>query len=103
MAEVPDTYDAYTTYFIMGSDVLVRDAPSKDGTAIDSLSYNIVTVPWLGEEQNGEDAEYLPIERPSGTIGYVHRDFLRSQIDYRAGFSKREQDTWKMCLFLAGD
>ncbi len=102
-AKVPDSFDPYSTYFITGSDVLMRDAPSKDGTAIDSLSYNIVTVPWLGEEQNSEDAIYLPVERPGGKLGYVHRDFLRSQIDYRASFSKREQGKWKMCLFLAGD
>ncbi len=102
-AKVPDSFDPYSTYFITGEDVLMRDAPSKDGTAIDSLSYNIVTVPWLSEEQNGEAAVYLPVERPGGTIGYVHRDFLRSQIDYRANFNKHEGGEWKMCLFLAGD
>ncbi len=102
-AKVPDSYDPYSTYFVIGSDVLMRDAPSKTGTAVDSLNYNIVTVPWLGEEQNGENAEYLPVDRPGGKIGYVHRDYLRALVDYRANFSKREGGEWKMCMLLAGD
>lgn len=33
----------------------------------------------------------------------MHRDFLRSLVDYRALFEKDPQGEWKMCIFIAGD
>jgi hypothetical protein len=94
-ADIPEIFDLYTTFVVTGSDVLLRDTPSKDGAVIGSLSYNIVTVPRLSDTQY-EDI-YLPVERPGGTIGYVHRDYLRGVVGPRVSFEKDEQGVWKMC------
>ena len=45
---------------------------------------------------------YVKVARADETEGYVHRDYLRALVDYRAYFEKREGE-WKMITFIAGD
>jgi hypothetical protein len=37
-----------------------------------------------------------------GLNGYVKQEFVRSPIDYRAGFEKK-RGVWKMIAFIEGD
>ncbi|MHA3915279.1 SH3 domain-containing protein [Halovulum sp. GXIMD14793] len=94
--ELPEQYDPYLTYFVTGTDVLMRNGPSSDAVAIDALSHDVVLVP-----DYSQDA-YLPVTLADGRKGFVSRDFLRSAIDYRAIFTL-EGGRWQMCVFIAGD
>jgi hypothetical protein len=88
--------DAFEHAVIFGSDVNLRKSPSTDGEIIGRLSYNIVKLP------DEEPSEWIKVTTLGGQTGYVKSDFVRSSIDYRAGFEKK-RGVWKMTFFLAGD
>lgn len=96
-AKTPKDADAYKTYFVTGSNVLLRSAGNPDAPIIARLSYNIVY-----NDEWDPDADYLPIRLPDGQAGYLSSQYLRSQIDYRAIFSK-VSGKWEMTMFIAGD
>lgn len=96
-AKLPENADAYATYFVMGENVLLREARSPSARVKKRLSYNIVyTVDWL------EGAAYQGIKLPDGTTGYVSEIYLRHLLDYRAIFSNQNGE-WQMRVFIAGD
>ena len=88
--------DAFEHAVIFGSDVNLRKSPSTDGEIVGRLSYNVVKLP------NEEPSEWIKVTTLSGQTGYVKSEFVRSSIDYRAGFEKK-RGVWKMTFFLAGD
>lgn len=93
----PEDYDPFSTYFITGQRVAMRDRPIRWGTLIDRLDYDIVTV-----LEGGEGTRYRKVRLADGRIGFVHSDYLRSQVDYRAEF-RLEDGGWKLTRFIAGD
>ena len=97
MAKTPEDADAYKTYFVTGSNVLLRSAGNADAPIITRLSYNIVY-----NDDWDPDADYQAIRLPDGQTGYLSSRYLRSQIDYRAIFSK-VSGKWEMTMFIAGD
>lgn len=97
MAKTPEDADAYKTYFVTGSSVLLRSAGNADAPIIARLSYNIVY-----NDDWDPEADYQAIRLPDGQTGYLSKQYLRSQIDYRAIFSK-VSGKWEMTMFIAGD
>ena len=97
-AEIPPNFDPYQTYFVTGSRVALRDGPSQSANVLTRVSYAVVDLP------SYDDAKTWQLVTVPGTndAGYMHRDFLRSSVDYRALFSK-DSGTWKMTVFIAGD
>ena len=99
-ADIPDTFDPFSTYFVTGSRVALRDGPSERSNVLARVSYAVVTIPYT-DEARASDWSLITI--PGTKLsGYMHNDFLRSQVGYRAGFSK-ETGEWKMTFFIAGD
>lgn len=98
----PEDLDAFEYAAIIGSDVRLRKTPGTDGEIIGKLSYNVVKI----EEEPSSDDPGVPVWRSIKTLGgmsgYVHRDYVRSSIDYRAGFEKK-RGRWTMTYFIAGD
>ncbi|HSE31218.1 MAG TPA: hypothetical protein VLA93_06545 [Pyrinomonadaceae bacterium] len=47
-------------------------------------------------------SSYPTTEHRDGQSGYMAEEFIRSPIDYRAGFAKQE-GRWVMIFFIAGD
>ena len=69
------------------------------------LSYNVVKVEddpvgEVGEER--KKPEWRKVRTLGGLSGFVKTEFVRSPIDYRAGFEKK-RGVWKMVAFIAGD
>ena len=96
-AEVPEQSEAYETFFVTGSNVLLRTAGKQSAPIKSRLSYNIVYIPeWA------EDEAYQNISLPDGTSGFLSVDYLRAQIDYRSIFAK-QNGVWEMTVFIAGD
>lgn len=100
----PDDIDGFEYHVIFGNRVNLRERPSMDARVVGQLSYNVVKI-------DGEKSVMLPddrgfdwvrVETLGGKKGFVKGDFVRSHIDYRAGFEKKG-GVWKMTFFLAGD
>lgn len=98
-AKFPDDLDAFEHSMIFGKDVKLRERPDAKSAIVASLSYNVVTTP---EEAKAEEPEWLRVQTLGGLKGFVKHEFVRSSLDYRAGFEKK-RGQWKMVLFVSGD
>lgn len=101
----PEDLDAFEHEVIFGRNVNLREGPDADSPVVASLSYNIVKVDYKNsvKEKAGEERySWLRIETLGGKKGFVKSEFVRSPIDYRAGFEKK-RGVWKMVAFIAGD
>ncbi len=101
-----DIEDPFTQVVIIGENVRLRDQPSSKGKVIGSLSWDLADL--LSEESsieetiNGETHLWQKVKSVNGETGYVYGKYIRSPIDFRAGF-KQYDGRWMMDLFIAGD
>jgi hypothetical protein len=98
----PEDLDAFEFQAIFGKDVNLRRRPDVDSPVVASLSYNVVRVDHENSVKKGDDYVWLKVETLGGKKGFVKAEFVRSPIDYRAGFEKK-RGLWKMVVFIAGD
>jgi hypothetical protein len=101
----PEDLDAFEHSAIFGNNVNLRAKPDLNSKSNGLLSYNVVKVDYQNSvKKSGRDDEYswLKIETLGGRKGFVKAEFVRSPIDYRAGFVKKN-GKWKMTYFIAGD
>lgn len=101
----PEDLDAFEHFVIFGSDVNLRESPGTGSRIVGRLSYNVVKVEddpvgEVGEER--KKPEWRKVRTLGGLSGFVNTEFVRSPIDYRAGFEKK-RGIWKMVTFIAGD
>jgi hypothetical protein len=97
----PEDLDAFDHFAITGTDVNLRKEGRADAEVVGKLSHNIVKIEGdIGND--GKTPEWRRVTTLGGLTGYVHRDFVRSSVDYRAGFEKK-RGRWVMTFFLAGD
>lgn len=101
----PDDLDAFDYHAIFGNNVNLRSKPDGSAPVVAGLSYNIVKVDFANSvADTAQEGEYvwLKIETLGGKKGFVKAEYVRSPIDYRAIFEKKN-GKWKMTIFLAGD
>ncbi|MEK7724080.1 MAG: SH3 domain-containing protein [Acidobacteriota bacterium] len=101
----PEDIDAFEYQAIFGNNVNLRAKPDITSPIVATLSYNVVKTDWeksIKSKTNQNEALWLKIETLGGKKGYVKPEFVRSSIDYRAGFEKI-RGRWIMTFFLAGD
>lgn len=99
----PEDKDGFALGAIIGEKVRVRAAPQISSSIMRELSFDIVDVPdWQTNKARGEKRDWIKVKLADGQSGYVAEDFIRSPIDYRAGFQKQD-GRWVMIFFLAGD
>lgn len=101
----PEDLDAFVYHVIFGSKVNLRKRPDPNSEIIAGLSYNIVTVESDPDTEAGKIREsrgWSKVKSLGGISGWVKNQFVRSPIDYRAGFEKK-RGAWKMVAFIAGD
>jgi hypothetical protein len=101
----PDDLESYKFQAIFGSNVNLRSVPGLEAPVTTRLSYNIVQVDYeqsLRVSPDSPEYDWIMIETLGGMKGYVKAEFVRSPIDYRAGFHKVD-GKWKLRWFLAGD
>jgi hypothetical protein len=89
--------------------VNLRERPDGEARVIDRLSYNIVKIDEAaaikrktGPKEDDWVYEWHKIETLGGKKGWVKAEYVRSAVDYRAGFEKKK-GVWKMTFFVAGD
>lgn len=101
--EMPDDLDAFDHHVIFGNNVNLRERPSMQAKVLDQLSYNVVKAKdTVFSASDRSKPEWIRIETLGGKTGYVNARYVRSPIDYRAGFEKKS-GVWKMTFFIAGD
>ncbi|HEV7242261.1 MAG TPA: SH3 domain-containing protein [Thermoanaerobaculia bacterium] len=94
----PDTHDSFETLAVIADDVPLRASADRNAPAIATLSHDLVT----RASQPGEGGSWQKVTLADGRNGFVEAKYLRSPVDYRAGFSKGA-DGWRMTAFVAGD
>lgn len=94
---LPDSLDAFDHLIVRDSGVVVRERPDSASTAIALLSFDIVKAgPY------SSDTPWTAIALGDDRIGYVDAGKIRSAVDYRAGFERRD-GRWLLVFLLAGD
>ena len=98
--------DPYATGAIIGESVRLRAEPNTEAEVVASLSFD--KVEYLSQKNpkresiDGTTDIWEKVQLLDGTQGYVFGQYVRSAIDFRAGFEKMEED-WKLTFFVAGD
>jgi hypothetical protein len=101
----PADLDVFKYRVVTGKNVNLRKDGRADAPVVAVLSYNIVTV----DEENsiegrGKDGvmDWYAVETLGGKRGFVKAEYVRSAVNFRAGFEKIKGE-WKMTIFVAGD
>ena len=92
------TGDGFETLAVLGANVAVHAGPAPTSQVIDTLSFEEVTK-W---REKSTTRGWEPIRTGKGRTGWVLQRDLRSPIDYRAGFVRRQGQWWLRAL-VAGD
>jgi hypothetical protein len=90
--------DGFETLVVLGANVTMHAGPASTSQVIDTLSFEEVTK-W---REKSTTREWEPIRTRKGLTGWVPQRHLRSPIDYRAGFVRR-QGRWWLRALVAGD
>jgi hypothetical protein len=99
----PENIDAFSHSVIFGTKVSLRSKADANSRAVANLSYNIVEIlESVKDSNNSEKVAWYEVKTLGGKRGFVKAEFVRSPIDYRAGF-ERKNGKWKMTIFVAGD
>ncbi|HEX8733728.1 MAG TPA: SH3 domain-containing protein [Pyrinomonadaceae bacterium] len=103
--QFPEDLDAVEYQAIFGNNVNLRSKPETNAPVVARLSYNIVKVDFPNsviDENRKEGYVWLKVETLGGKTGFVKAEYVRSPLDYRAVFEKRN-GKWKLVTFVAGD
>jgi hypothetical protein len=99
----PQDADAFQNGAIIEDGVRVRKQPTTQSEVLRTLSFDIVAVPdWQVKRGSNEKREWVKVKLEDGQTGFVAAEFIRSPIDYRAIFEKKN-GKWLMTAFIAGD
>ncbi len=101
-----DIDDPYTGAIVTGENVRLRAGPSSKSDILGSLSWDLVEIQDQAEYANetigGESHVWQKVKTAKAETGFVYEKYLRTPVDYRAGFVKKD-GKWIMNLFIAGD
>ena len=94
----PNQFDELEFAAVVGAQVRVRERPSATAKVIGSVSFTVVPrdSTWSG------DGQWEKVSLADGRIGYVAERFLRTPLDWRAWFVRRD-GRWLITTFIAGD
>ena len=102
-SKFPDEYDAFEHGVVIGENVRVRKQPAIESPVVATLSFDIVkVVEWKPKQAAESKQSWVTISLKDGTSGYIAREYIRSPIDYRAIFEKKD-GKWQLTAFVSGD
>lgn len=102
-SKFPDEFDAFEYGVVIGENVNVRKEPKLSGQVMSTLSYDIVKVAdWKPINEAGKKQAWVTVSLTGDVKGYIAADYIRSPIDYRAIFEKKN-GKWQLTAFVAGD
>ena len=89
----PENLDAFQHVAALRAGIPIRSEPRSDANVVATVDWAILELVGSGGENEG----WRRLRE-----GWVERKDVRSPIDYRAGFNKRE-GRWRMTALVAGD
>jgi hypothetical protein len=92
----PPTLDAFTHAAVIKPEVPLRASAAVTAPRVAVLNYDIVEL--TGARRHG----WIEVRAFGGRNGWVQEQDIRSPINYRAFFEKKEGG-WKLTAFLSGD
>ena len=100
----PENYDGFDYSAIIATDVKVRKEPKSSAPVIATLNYDIVRTNYseFSADKKNAKSSWIKVGLSDGREGFVPAAAVRSPIDYRACFAKKD-GKWKMIVFIAGD
>jgi hypothetical protein len=102
-SKFPEDFDAFEYGVIVGENVRVRKEPKLDSQVIATLSFDIVKVTdWMPKLSSGSKQEWISVSLANDVKGYIAKEYIRSPIDYRAIFEKKD-GKWQLTAFVSGD
>lgn len=90
--------DPFEGAIVTGTQVALRDGPTLSSNVLSRLSWTPVVIQY----RELDPSEFRPVKTPDGLLGYVHRDYLRSFVDYRI-LAEEVDGKWQVTVFIAGD
>lgn len=102
-ANWPDTGDPFESLVAICPDLTLYEKPSDDSKALARLDWNLLTIGPNDPARKGvSNPPWRELVLPDGRRGWAESRCLRSGIDYRAAFEKKD-GAWRMVYFVAGD
>lgn len=102
-ANWPEASDSFENVVPVCQAVPVYAKAEASGAPMARLDYQVVKI---GQDdpvrKGGKDPAWREVVLPDGRSGWVESKCVRSPIDYRAAFEKKN-GAWKMVFFVAGD
>lgn len=107
--ETPEDLDHFSVFVVFGNNVNLREQPNTNAPVVAQLSYNVVNIDQeastkrkTGPGEHDWKYDWQKITTLGGQTGWMKAEYVRSPIDYRAGFEKI-RGRWMMTYFIAGD
>lgn len=97
----PSDVDPFEHVVVVGANVRVRAAPAATAPVVTIASFDILPIARDAANDDLRD-EWAAVELNDGRTGYVHTDYARSPIGYRATFIHRG-GVWLLRSLVAGD
>lgn len=98
----PEKLDAFEHFCVTAPDVPLRAKAEARARIVTRLNYEIVRQAAVPRGVKPPGAAWLYVSTAAGKRGFVARQQVRSPVDYRAFFSKRN-GAWRMTALVAGD
>lgn len=99
--ELPPGYASYEALIAIDDAVPVLAAPEPGADTLMVLSFQLVRHEWRSTVAE-PPAGWTAIRLADDALGFVRTRSVRSPLDYRAVFQRRE-GFWRMTVFIAGD
>ncbi|MFT3809398.1 MAG: hypothetical protein QM698_05720 [Micropepsaceae bacterium] len=101
-ANMPEEADPYLSVIAIGEKTMLYAEPKEGAAAIADVTHQVleqIDIEPADLEKTGPD--FVHVKADAGA-GYVRIGEVRSALDYRAVFEKRD-GVWKLTAFVAGD
>ncbi len=95
---LPDSLDAFSTLIVRDSAVRVHARRDAESATLALLSYDLVPA----ADDLEPDTLWVAVALRDGGAGYIRAEQVRSPIDHRAFFTRRD-GRWWLVMLLAGD
>lgn len=95
---LPDSLDAFSTLIVRDSAVRVHARRDAESATLALLSYDLVPA----ADDLAPDTLWVAVALRDGGAGYIRAEQVRSPIDHRAFFTRRD-GRWWLVMLLAGD
>jgi hypothetical protein len=103
-ADFPDEFDSFEHFAIIDKEVKAYETEDIGAGIIDELNYNIIKLNTFDSTfWQKTDYDFIKIETPSGRIGFIQKQFIRSPTGYRLSLKCNDNGEWKMTFLVAGD